>query len=194
MLNKLFYKHYVFLDEINDLIKKNLLKFKNISVIIDIDPKDKKSFDSQNFIIKFLKKNKIPFFLKNSYQMCAKYKAHGIFIESNNKNTISPILLKKKFKIIGSAHNQLEYKKKLIQKCKILMLSPLFYNEKYSKNRILNTSKFNLMSLNWKIDLCALGGINIKNLKKIKLTKVKIISFKKFILDPKIKKPAYNLM
>ena len=74
------------------------------------------------------------------------------------------------------------------------MLSPLFYNEKYSKNRILNTSKFNLMSLNWKIDLCALGGINIKNLKKIKLTKVKIISFKKFILDPKIKKPAYNLM
>lgn len=46
------------------------------------------------------------------------------------------------------------------------MLSPLFYNEKYSKNRILNTSKFNLMSLNWKIDLCALGGINIKNLKK----------------------------
>lgn len=80
MLNKLFYKHYVFLDEINDLIKKNLLKFKNISVIVDIKPKDKKSFDNQNFIIKFLKKNKIPFFLKNSYQMCAKYKAHGIFI------------------------------------------------------------------------------------------------------------------
>lgn len=62
MLNKLFYKHYVFLDEINDLIKKNLLKFKNISVIVDIKPKDKKSFDNQNFIIKFLKKNKIPFF------------------------------------------------------------------------------------------------------------------------------------
>jgi hypothetical protein len=39
-----------------------------------------------------------------------------------------------------------------------------------------------------------LGGINIKTIKKIRLTKVKIISFKKFIFDPKIKKPAYNLM
>lgn len=70
MLNKLFYKHYVFLDEINDLIKKNLLKFKNISVIIDIDPKDKKSFDNQNFIIKFLKKNKIPFFKEQLSNVC----------------------------------------------------------------------------------------------------------------------------
>ena len=62
MLNKLFYKHYVFLDEINDLIKTNLLKFKNISIIIDINQLDKKNSANQNFIIDFAKKNKIPFF------------------------------------------------------------------------------------------------------------------------------------
>jgi thiamine monophosphate synthase len=187
MLNKIFYKHYVFLEEINDLIKENLLKFRNINIIIDINGMDKKSLENQNLIIKFSKRNKIPFFFKNNYQKCTKYKADGIFIDSVNKNNIKPILLKKAFEIIGSAHNQLEYKKKLQQKCEILMFSPLFYNEKYSKNKILNTYKFNLISLNWKIDLCALGGINIKTIKKIKLTKVKTISFKKLIFDPKIK-------
>ena len=194
MLNKLFYKHYVFLEEINDLIKENLLKFKNINIIIDINGMDKKSLENQKHIIKFSKRNKIPFFFKNNYQKCTKYKADGIFIDSANKNNIKPILLKKAFKIVGSVHNQLEYKKKLQQKCEILMFSPLFYNEKYSKNKILNTYRFNLISLNWKIDLCALGGINIKTVKKIKLTKVKMISFKKLIFDANIKKPAYNLM
>jgi hypothetical protein len=74
------------------------------------------------------------------------------------------------------------------------MLSPLFYNEKYSKNSILNTHRFNLITLNWKTDVCALGGINLRSLKKIKLTKARSIAFKKLIFDLKIKKPAYNLM
>ena len=106
MLNKIFYKHYVFLEEINDFIEENLLKFKNINIIIDINGIDKISLDNQNLIIKFSKKNKIPFFFKNNYQKCAKFKANGIFIDSANKNNIKPILLKKTFKIIGSAHNQ----------------------------------------------------------------------------------------
>ena len=88
MLNKLFYKHYVFLDEINDLIKTNLLKFKNISIIIDINQLDKKNSANQNFIIDFAKKNKIPFFLKNNFQNCIKYKANGIFIDSFNKKNV----------------------------------------------------------------------------------------------------------
>ena len=185
MLNKLFYKHYVFLDEINDLIKTNLLKFKNISIIIDINQLDKKNSANQNFIIDFAKKNKIPFFLKNNFQNCIKYKANGIFIDSFNKKIIKPSLLKKEFKIIGSVHNQLEFEKKLHQSCDILMLSPLFFNEKYSKNQILNTHKFRHISLNWNVNLCALGGINANNLKKITISKVKIVAFKKFILNPK---------
>lgn len=194
MMNKTFYKHYVFLEEINELIEVNLLKFKNINIIINIDQNDEKNLKNQFLIIKFAKKNKIPFLIKNDFQKCIKYGASGIFIESSNKSTTKPILLKKDFKIVGSAHNRLEYNNKKNQSCEIIMLSPLFYNEKYSVNKILNIHRFNLISLNWGVKLCALGGVNGQTLRKIKLTKARIISFRKFIYNPKIKKPAYNLM
>ena len=193
-MKKIFYKHYVFLEEINNLIRENLVEFNNINIIIDIDKKDKKALENQFSIIKFAKKNKIPFLFKNDFQKCIKYNASGIFIDANYKKLTKPILLKKSFCIIGSIHNQLEYMQKIKQKCHLLMLSPLFFNEKYSKNKILNISRFNHKALNWNIKLCALGGINSKTLKKIKLTKCMAIGFKKFILDTKIKKPAYNLM
>ena len=193
-MKKIFYKHYVFLEEINNLIKENLVKFNNINIIIDINKKDQKGLENQVSIIKFAKKNKIPFLFKNDFQKCIKYNASGIFIDANYKKLTKPILLKKSFCIIGSIHNQIEYMQKIKQKCHLLMLSPLFFNEKYSKNKILNITKFNQKTINWNIKLCALGGINSKTLKKIKLTKCMAIGFKKFIFDTKIKKPAYNLM
>jgi thiamine-phosphate pyrophosphorylase len=190
MMKKIFYKHYVFLEEINNLIKENLIKFNSINIIIDINKKDKKGLENQLSIIKFAKKNKIPFFLKNNFQKCIKYKADGIFIDSKNKTIIKPILLKKKFTIIGLAHNQLEYFQKLNQKCVTIMLSPLFYNEKYSINKLLGILKFNNKALNWKIKLCALGGINYKNLKKIALTKSEGIAFKRFLTQSKKNLPT----
>jgi thiamine-phosphate pyrophosphorylase len=190
MMKKIFYKHYVFLEEINNLIKENLIKFNSINIIIDINKKDKKGLENQLSIIKFAKKNKIPFFLKNNFQKCIKYKADGIFIDSKNKTIIKPILLKKKFTIIGLAHNQLEYFQKLNQKCVTIMLSPLFYNEKYSINKILGILKFNNKALNWKTRLCALGGINYKNLKKIALTKSEGVAFKRFLTQSKKNLPT----
>jgi len=187
MLNKIFYKHYVFLEQINNLIEENILKFNNISIIIDIDQNNNKNLEKETSIIRFAKKNKIPFFIKNDFQKSIKYKADGIFIDSKNKSIIKPILLKKKFTIIGLAHNQLEYIQKLKQQCFIIMLSPLFYNEKYSINKILEILKFNNKALNWKIRLCALGGINYKNLRRISLTKCEGIAFKKFLTYSKIK-------
>lgn len=190
-MKKIFYKHYVFLGKINDLIKENLVKFNNINIIIDIDKKDKRGLENELSIIKFAKKNNIPFLFKNDFQKCIKFNAFGIFIEGNYKKITKPMLLKKNFHIVGGAHDQLEYAQKLRQKCHLLMLSPLFFNEKYSKNKILNILKFNQKTLNWKIKLCALGGINSRTLKKIKLTKCMAIGFKKFIFDTQIKKPAY---
>jgi thiamine-phosphate pyrophosphorylase len=192
MTNKLLYKPYVFLDKINNIIKRNLLKFKYLNIIVDIDKKEVS--ENELSIIKFAKINKIPFFFKNNYQKCIKYNASGVFLDSKNTSIIKPIQFKTNFKIIGSAHNQREYFNKVKQKCNLVMLSPLFYNEKYTKNNILNIHKFNQITLNWKTDVCALGGINLRNLKKIKLTKARSIAFKKLIFDLKIKKPAYNLM
>jgi thiamine-phosphate pyrophosphorylase len=194
MMNKIFYKHYVFLEEINNLIEDNLVKFSSINIIIDINENTSKNLENQLSIIKFAKKNRIPFLIKNDFQKSTKYKANGVFIGSDNKKITKPILLKKNFYIVGGAHNQLEYNQKLNQKCQLLMLSPLFFNEKYSKNRILNILKFNSKSIHWKINLCALGGINAKTLTKVTLTKCVAIAFKKIISNSKIKKPAYNLM
>jgi thiamine-phosphate pyrophosphorylase len=184
-MNKILYKHYVFLDTINSLIEKNLNKIKNINIIVNINHNNKGDLKEKLSIINFAKKNKIPFFLKNDFNDCLKSKSDGILIDSSNKRIIKPILLKKKFVIIGIAHNQLEYLQKTRQGCTLVMLSPLFYNEKYTVNKILNVLKFNNKKINWNIDVCALGGINPKNIKKIKLLNITKIGFKRFILEAK---------
>ena len=130
MNNKLLYKNYIFLEEINDLIKENLLKFSNVSIIVDIRHDKIKESKNALSIINFARKNKIPFIIKNNYQECIKYKAVGILIVSQNKRNIKPLLLKRKFNIIGKTHNQLEYLQKVNQNCSLIMLSPLFFNKK----------------------------------------------------------------
>jgi thiamine-phosphate pyrophosphorylase len=194
MYKKKSFKYYVFLEKIDKIISNNLLKFKNINVIINIKTTNQTHIQKTLPIIKFCKNNKVPFFLMDNYQLCCKYHSNGIFLSSGNKLITKPSLLKKNFKIIGSAHNQFEYLFKFKQECKLIMLSPLFSNKKYSENKILNVLKFNLISRNWNRNLCALGGINEENLRRIKLTIATSIAFKRLIENPKIKKPAYNLM
>ena len=194
MYKKKSFKYYVFLEKIDEIIRNNLLKFKSINVIINIKNINKTNIQKALSIIKFCKDNKIPFFLLDNYQLCAKHHSNGIFLSSRNKKITKPLLLKKKFKIIGSAHNQFEYSLKVKQECELVMLSPLFFNKKYSLNKILNVLKFNLISRNWNRNLCALGGIDEANIRKIKLTIVNSIAFKRLIENSKIKKPAYNLM
>jgi thiamine-phosphate pyrophosphorylase len=194
MYKKKSFKYYVFLEEINEIIRNNLLKFKNINVIIDIKNINKTSIEKALSIIKFCKNNEISFFLMDNYQLCTKHKSNGIFLSSVNKQITKPLLLKKNFRIIGSAHNQSEYSLKIKQGCNLIILSPIFFNKKYSENKILKVLKFNLISRNWNENLCALGGINDANIRKIKLTTANTIAFKRFIENSKIKKPAYNLM
>jgi thiamine monophosphate synthase len=104
-----------------------------------------------------------------------------VYISSNNKKIIYPTNKKISFKIIGHAHNQREFFFKKKQFCDIIIVSPIFYNNKYSKNQILDILKFNLLTKDWSNSICALGGINLSNIKKIKLTKSKYIGVKKFI-------------
>jgi thiamine monophosphate synthase len=107
-MNKIFNKNYIFIEQLNKLNKIKSLKLTNINIIIDINKKTEKSNEKELFIIKFARKNKIPFIIKNDYQKCFKYNANGIFLDSKNKNRLRPIFLKEKFEIIGQAHNQKE--------------------------------------------------------------------------------------
>lgn len=178
MMNKIFYKHYVFLEKIDELIENNLLKFNNSIIIIN---NIKNTLGNEINIINFARSHKIPFLFKNNFKKCIKYNSDGIYIEANNRETIKTTLFKKDFLIIGAAHNQLEYYFKKRQNCKIIALSPIFYNPKFSKNKTLGITRFNLISRNWNTDLCALGGINEKNLKKIYFTKATSIAFQRYI-------------
>ena len=182
-MNKIFNKNYIFIEQLNKLNKIKSLKLSNINIIIDINKKTEKSNEKELFIIKFARKNKIPFIIKNDYQKCFKYNANGIFLDSKNKNRLKPIFLKKEFEIIGQAHNQNEYFLKYNQGCKVIMLSPIFSNIKYTENKLLGILKFNLISSIWKIKICALGGINKKNLKKINTTKALYTASKSSIFD-----------
>ena len=120
----------------------------------------------------FCKKKGFNLFLSNNLHLALKLRLDGVYIPSFNKRLIYKNLnLVKKFKFIGSAHNISEIKIKEKQNCEEIFLSPIFKTDKH-KN-YLDTIKFNLLALELKKDVIALGGINSSNLKKINLTKSK---------------------
>ena len=81
------------------------------------------------------------------------------------------IACKKKFKLIGSAHNTNEINIKNKQGCSKIFISPIFKTPKHKNH--LDTIKFNLLSVNIKNKVVALGGINFSNYFRLKLTKSK---------------------
>jgi thiamine-phosphate pyrophosphorylase len=169
-------KFYFFIDTLDEIIRKNIKNFKKLSFIYKSDSINDINHANIKTIKNFCKKNKIPFFISDNFKLAKKYGAEGIFLSSSYKK-IGNIVLKKNFKVIGSAHNQLEYSLKNKQSCGMIMLSPLFYNKKYSQNKILNVCKFNLISMGWDKKICALGGISLNNLKKLNMTRCSAVAF-----------------
>ena len=178
-------KYYFFCDEINNEIKNKIHKIKDIIFILNINDKNINNLNNKISIVQFLKRKKIQFLICNNFQTCIKYQANGVFLDAKNKSVIKPMLLKNKFSIVGAAHNQLEYMHKSRQSCQVIMLSPIFKNSKYSPNKILDIVKFNNISSRWKEDVVALGGISLKNISKMQMTKILGIGFKRLIDDLK---------
>ena len=141
-------------------------------------------------IAKACKKSRKQLFVSNDIRLAIKVKAEGIYIPSFNKTKRFANLEKKNLKIIGSAHNQKEIQKKILQKCSVIFLSPIFYIEK-SKN-FLGIHKFNFLSYKNNLDFLALGGILDSNINKLKLLNIKgyggIRIFKK---KPAYKRPVF---
>ena len=105
-------------------------------------------------------------FVSNDSKLAIKYGADGIYIPSFNKAKGFMNLENKKLIILGSAHNQREIADKIKQKCEGIFLSPIFQTNKSKK--FLGVVKFNMLARNSKIKIFALGGINKRNIKKIK--------------------------
>ena len=162
-MHKSLPKYYYFIDkfekdDIKNINKNIAIIYRNYSKKIDINL-------IQN-IKKKLKKKKIKFFLANNIKLAIKLDLDGVYIPSyNTELKINSFSKRKKFLIIGSAHNLKEIKIKEKQGAQIIFLSPLFKTNK--TNKFLGSIKFNMLSKMTDKKLIALGGINQTNIQKL---------------------------
>ena len=114
----------------------------------------------------YCKKKGLMFVLANNVKLAINLNLDGAYIPSFNKSfSHLSYNLKKNFLIIGSGHNLKEIRHKEIQKIKLIFLSSIFKKN----NNYLGINKFKNLSNNTKLKIVALGGLNKKNLKKLKL-------------------------
>jgi thiamine-phosphate pyrophosphorylase len=124
-----------------------------------------------SLILKFknyCKKKGNKFFLANNIRLAVKLDLDGAYIPSfNHKFNHLNYSYKKKFRIIGSAHNLKQIRTKELQKVDRIFLSSLF---KKNKN-YLGINKFKLLSNYTKKKIVVLGGVSKNNLKSLNLIK-----------------------
>lgn len=114
-----------------------------------------------------MKKRKL--YISNNIKLAKKIKCDGIYISAHNKILYKYNQCQKKnFEVLGAAHSTSEIATKQKQGVNYIFLSPIFKNQKSKK--YLDIIKFNLLSLNTKSRIIALGGINNDNMKKLIMT------------------------
>ena len=160
-------KFYYFIENFN------LKELSNIKKSINIIFRNYHNNDYIDDLIKtrnYCKKKGFKLYLSNNINLAIKLRLDGVYLPSFNKKLgYKNFTSKKKFKIIGSAHNISEIKIKEKQNCEEIFLSPIFKTEK--QNQYLDIIKFNLQTLATNKKIIALGGVNLNNLKRINLTK-----------------------
>ena len=114
----------------------------------------------------YCKKKGNKFLLSNNFKLAINLDLDGVYISSFNKDKKHlSYSLKKKFIILGSAHNVREIRTKELQSVNKIFLSSIF---KKNKN-FLGIYRFKLLSLLTKKPFIALGGISKVNLKELNL-------------------------
>ena len=163
-------KYFLYVDK----YQKNILENNITNLGIIYRNYSKKQNENDIYRLRsYCNKKKFKFYISNNLKLAIKFKADGIYLPSFNKRMIlNKQSINKKFKIIGSAHNQMEIKKKLEQGCEAIFLSPLFKIEKNRK--YLGVCRFNLLTLQYKYKkkFIALGGIRKKNINILKMLNI----------------------
>tara|TARA_B100001540_G_C15644661_1_gene568224 strand:+ start:349 stop:876 length:528 start_codon:yes stop_codon:yes gene_type:complete len=114
----------------------------------------------------FCKKKKLQLFLSNNFKLALNLNLDGAYIPSFDKSYSHLYSThKKKFIVIGSAHNLKEIRVKELQKVDAIFLSSIF---KKNKN-YLGLYKFLKLSSLTKKKIIGLGGISKKNKKMLKM-------------------------
>jgi len=161
ILNKYYFINKFDQSHIDKQNKETIIIYRNYNQEID-----------KNLILRlknYCKKKGNKFLLSNNVKLAINLNLDGVYIPSFNKDKKHlSYSFKKKFIILGSAHNIYEMRTKEQQNVKIIFLSSIF---KKNKN-YLGIYKFKLLSLLSKKPFIALGGISINNLKKLNLTDI----------------------
>ena len=169
-MHKILPRLFIFLDEYNKSVFENNIT--NLGIIYRNYNSKKREVELEK-IAKSCKRKRIKLYISNDLGLALRSKADGIYIPSFNKTKCFSNLGKTNLTVLGSAHNQKEIKEKSQQNCTAIFLAPIFYVEK--KNKFLDINKFNILSRfnNNKSKFLALGGINQKNISKLKLLNIK---------------------
>tara|TARA_B100001175_G_scaffold47063_1_gene36411 strand:+ start:3577 stop:4107 length:531 start_codon:yes stop_codon:yes gene_type:complete len=159
-------KKYYFINKFDTNIidrqdKQTIIIYRNYSTNIDDEEQIIK-------IKNYCKKKSIKFYLSNNIKLALKLDLDGAYIPAFNKNLKHlSFSFKKKFSLVGSAHNLKEIRIKEVQKVDKIFLSSLF---KINKN-FLGINRFMLLSKLSRKEIVILGGISKNNKKKINLLK-----------------------
>ena len=164
-------KHIYFLIESPKDV--NLDYVKNIGAILILRKPENSSLNSlKKFHKNCLSKN-IDLFVANNVKILFKLKSRKFYISAFNKKHFNYLKnINPKINIIGSAHNVNEINKKIKQGCNNVLLSRLFKTSYKNKKGWLGPIKFNLLTRSVSTKIIALGGINEKNFKRLKMLNI----------------------
>ncbi len=161
MISKYYFINKFDTNNINKLDKQTIVIYRNYSL----------KTKNETLILKikkYCKRKSIKFYLSNNIKLAIKLDLDGVYIPAfNNDFQHLAYSFKKKFEIIGSAHNLKEIREKEKQNVNKIFLSSLF---KKNKN-FLGINKFKLLTKLTSKKLVVLGGVSKANIKKLKLIK-----------------------
>ena len=157
-------KIYYFIDEFNE---KEIEKLSTQISLIYRNYNKKNDPKELRKLVIHCKNNRRKVYISNNLKDAIKYNFDGLYIPSFDKNLRFRNIARKKFEILGSAHNATELKIKEKQGCSKIFLCPVFKNEK--KRKFLDVIKTNLLKNLTENKIILLGGISFKTLKKSKL-------------------------
>ncbi len=169
MINKKFSIFFITekLTELNlDYVKKTgaILILRNID---KYENKELKKFS------KNCSKRNINLFIPNNIKTLFFLNSDSFYISAHNKKPFKHLKkIKPNIKILGSAHNFLEIRKKIEQGCDYIVLSRIFETSDKNKKGHLGTLKFNLLTRKFAEKFIALGGINERRFKLLKLLNI----------------------
>ena len=169
MINKKFSIFFI-TEKLNELNLDYVKKTGAILILRNIDKYENKEL--KKFSENCSKRN-INLFIPNNIKTLFFLNSDSFYISAHNKKPFKHLKkIKPNIKILGSAHNFLEIRKKIEQGCDYIVLSRIFETSDKNKKGHLGTLKFNLLTRKFAKKFIALGGINERRFKLLKMLNI----------------------